>query len=134
MARKRWSDETKAAAIADLAAGMTVKDVAKKYDMPRSTAGALTPSSKAGALKIQKIMDLQDLEAMFRHQLALNFAAQEAILRQFTNAEWLAKQSASDVIGSYATLFTKGGKLLGALYGPPAAPIADDSGEPEDAA
>lgn len=132
--KRRYSEEVKAQAAADLAAGMTVKDVAAKYDMPRSTAGALAPTSKPGRAKIQKIMDLQDLEAVFRRQLALNFAAQEAILRQVMNAEWLAQQSGADVVGLYSTLFGKSGKLLGALYGPPAAAIGDDTADPEDPA
>src|SRR5580765_6090500 len=130
---RRWSDETKAKAAADLASGMTVKAVAEKYGMPRSTAGDLAPSSKRGATKIRKIADLQDLEAEFRHQLALNFAAQAAILEKFTDDAWLDRQTAVDVTGSYATLFTKGGKLLGALYGPPAATVGSDDADDQDA-
>lgn len=130
----RWSDETKAKVAADLAAGMTVKDVAARYGMPRGTVGHLAPTSKRGALKISKIANLKDLEAEFRNQLALNFAAQAAILGKFSDAAWLDRQGAVDLTGSYATLFTKGGKLLGALYGPPAAPLGDDTGDREDPA
>src|SRR4051794_23937368 len=123
---RRWSEQIKIQAMADLAAGMTVKAVAEKYGMPRSTAGSLTPSSRTGIARVQKIRDLQDLEDAFRHQLALNFAAQEAILELFTNAEWLHQQPAADVIAAYAALFAKGGKLLGALYGPPSQRLDDD--------
>jgi hypothetical protein len=130
---RRWSEQIKMQAMADLAAGMTVKAVAEKYGMPRSTAGALTPSSKPGRAKIQAILDLQDLEDAFRRQLALNFAAQEAILELFTNATWLHEQPAADVIAAYAALFTKGGKLLGALYGPPSQRLDDDAPDPENA-
>lgn len=133
MARKRWSAEIKAQAMADIAAGMTIKGVSEKYGMPRSTAGQLAPSSKRGALEIRKIADLQDLEDAFRRHLALNFAAQEAIMRLVLNAEWLPKQTGSDVVSLYSTLFAKGGKLLGALYGPGASAAVDDSADPQDA-
>lgn len=131
MGRKKWSEEVKAQAMADLAAGMTVKDVAEKYGMPRSTAGDLAPSSKPGGAKIRRIADLRDLEDEFRRQLGLNFAAQQAILELAANAEWLGQQSGSDVIALYATIFAKGGKLLGALYGP-AARALDDPPDPQD--
>jgi hypothetical protein len=133
--RRRWSADTKARAAADLASGMTIKAVGEKYDMPRSTVGDLAPTSKAGATKIRKITDLRDLEAVFRHQLSLNFAALEAITRQVIDAEWLRQQSAGDLIGLYATLFAKSGKLLGALYGPAAAELEQpDPDDAEDAA
>lgn len=137
MGRKRWSEEIKAQAMADLAAGMKVDDVAEKYDMPRSTAAHLAPGSKRGKVKISKIANLQDLEAAFRRQLALNFAAQEAIMQQVCNAEWLSQQSASDLVGLFSALFGKGGKLLGALYGPGATAALDpdtDGTDTEDAA
>jgi hypothetical protein len=133
MPRRRYSADTRARAAADLASGMTVDAVAEKYDMPRSTAGDLAPSSRRGATKIRKIADLQDLEAAFRHQLALNFAALEAITGKVIDAEWLDKQSAGDLVGLYNTLFAKSGKLLGALYGPPAAALDDGPGDPENA-
>jgi hypothetical protein len=134
MRGKRWSEETKAAAMADLAAGMKVKDVAEKYGMPHSTAGALSPSSKPGALKIQKMLDLQDVADLFSDHTRLNFAAQEAILRKFTDAKWLDRQPATELIGAYATLFAKGGKLLGAQFGPPAAAVGSDDDHDQDAA
>lgn len=133
MGRKKWSEEIKAQAMADLASGMKVADVAAKYGMPRSTAGALAPSSKAGALQIQHIQDLNDLEAAFRRQLALNFAAQEAIMQQVANAEWLAKQDGPGVVALHNALFRTGGKLLGALYGPAASASMDDTADPQDA-
>jgi hypothetical protein len=134
MARKRWSAEIKAQAMADLAAGMTIKGVMDKYGMPKTTAADLAPSSKRGAMKVRKIANLHDLEEVFRHQLALNFAAQEALLRQVCDAEWLSTQSGADVVGLYSTIFNKSGKLLGALYGPAASAAVDDSADPQDAA
>jgi hypothetical protein len=133
MGKRKYSEATKAAAMADLAAGMKVREVAEKYDMPYSTAGDLAPSSKRGTAKIRKIADLQDLEALFRRHLALNFAALEAITDLVRDADWLEKQSADDVTGLYATLFAKSGKLLGALYGP-AAQQLEAPDDPEDAA
>jgi hypothetical protein len=127
---RRWSETIKAQAMADLAAGMTVKAVAAKYGMPRSTAGALSPSSKPGALKIQKMLDLQEVAELFSDHTRLSFAAQEAILRKFTDATWLDQQSAADLITSYTALFAKGGKLLGAQFGPPAASFGQD--DPDD--
>lgn len=120
--------------MADLASGMTIKSVAEKYGMPRSTAASFAVSSKQGQAKLQKILDLHDLEAAFRRQLALNFAAQEAIMRQVADAEWLSKQTGSDVVALLNALFGKGGKLLGALYGPGAARTIDDAADVEDTA
>jgi hypothetical protein len=131
---RRWSSETKAKAAADLASGMTVKAVAEKYGMPRSTAGDLAPSSKRGGTNIRKIADLQDVKELFQRHLALNFAAQEAILGKFTDAEWLDRQTAVDLSGSHTALFTKSGKLLGALYGPAAAAVGSDDADDQDTA
>ena len=121
--------------MADLAAGMKVKDVAEKYGMPHSTAGALSPSSKPGALKIQKMMDLQDVADLFREHVGLQFEAQAAMLRQMTDARYLARQPLADITAAYTAVFDKSGKLLGALFGPPAASIgSDDPGDDQDAA
>lgn len=122
---KRWSEEIKAAAMADIAAGMTVKAVAEKYGMPLSTAAALSPSSKAGALKIQKILDLQDVKDVFQDHIAVSFAAQKQIMLQVFNAKWMARQSASELTAMYATFLRSSGKLLGALYGPDARSAID---------
>jgi hypothetical protein len=132
MPRKRWSDEIKAQAMADLAAGMTVKAVAEKYGMPRSTAGDLALSSQRGAQKIRKIADLQDVADLFRHHVALQFAAQEAMLRQMTDARYLARQPLADITAAYAGVFSKSGKLMGALYGPAAAAFGSEDPDDED--
>jgi hypothetical protein len=133
MTRRRWPEATKVAAMADLAAGATLADVAERYGVPVGTIAHWSPSSKRGSMKLSKIANLQDLEDAFRRQLALNFAAQEAILELFTDAQWLHQQPAADVIAAYAALFTKGGKLLGALYGPPSQRLDDDAPDPENA-
>lgn len=131
MARKRWSEEIKMQAMADLASGMKVDDVAERYGVPVGTIANWAPSSKRGKQKLCKIANLHDLEEAFRRQLALNFAAQEAIMRMVaTDAEWLSKQSGSDAVAILNALFGKGGKLLGALYGPDAQRAIDADDPP----
>src|SRR3954470_8332936 len=98
MARRRWPEETKVAAMADLAAGEKLNDVAKRYGVPVGTMAHWSPSSKRGSMKLSKIANLQDLEDAFRRHLALSFAAQEAILEVFTDAEWVRSQPAADIV------------------------------------
>lgn len=129
---KRWSEAIKIAVMADLTAGMTVKAVAEKYGMPRSTAGHLAPSSQRGAAKISKIADLHQLKAELEEQLAYRFAAQKNILGQTFDAKWMARQPASELNAMLDSSFRQSGKLLGALYGPGASAAidADDTDAP----
>lgn len=111
--------------MAEIAAGATIGDVAKRYGVPRGTVAHWSPSSARGEAKIAKIANLHDLENVFRSHLALQFAALDAIVQKVADAKWLDKQTAADLGPLYTTLFTKSGKLLGALYGPPASQLDD---------
>lgn len=141
---RRWSDETKAKAAADLLAGMTVREVAEKYGMPRSTAADLTRTSKRGAVYVRKVTDLNDLQAKFLEQLDHNFAALTAMTDLIVNEPKFAAEYGDKLGVLFGVVFDKTGKLAGAAVagsglGPTALPQAegpdgDDTGDREDPA
>jgi DNA-binding transcriptional regulator LsrR (DeoR family) len=136
----RYSAETKAQAAADLLAGMTVREVAAKYGMSRSTVGNLTRTSKAGAVYVQRIMDINDLQHKFLEQLDHNFAALTAMTELIVAEPKYAAEHGNNLAVLYGVVFDKTGKLAGAAVAgagldrpalPDARPAQPDHDEPE---
>lgn len=128
---KRWSDEIKAQAAADLLSGMTVREVAAKYDMPRSTAAALTQTSKRGAVYVHRIVDLNDLNERFLEQLDHNLNALKALTDHIQKQTRHAVEYGDKLGIVYGVVFDKTGKLAGAAVAGsglgPAAVSGDES-------
>src|SRR5580765_8818640 len=135
---RRWSDETKAKAAADLAAGMTVREVAAKYGMPSGTVMHLTPTSQRGAVYASKIGRINDLQAKFLEQLDKNFAALSAMTELIVKDPKFAAEYGDKLGVLFGVVFDKTGKLAGATVagsgvGPTALPgAASDGDDPRD--
>lgn len=132
---RRYSAETKAKAAADLAAGMTVREVAEKYDMSRSTAAALTRTSKRGAVYVHKLVDINELQAQFLEQLGYNFGAMKAMTELIMTDPVYAAAVGDKLAVLYGVVFDKTGKLAGAAVAGAGLPSAALSGPaPDDGA
>ena len=114
MARKRWSAEIKAQAAADLLSGMTVREVAAKYDMPHTTAANLTSTSKRGAVYVRRIANINDLQERFLEQLDHNLNALKALTDHIQKKTTHAVEHGDTLGILYGVVFDKTGKLAGA--------------------
>lgn len=120
MAGKRWSAEIKAQAAADLLAGMTVREVAAKYGMPISTAGALTRTSQRGAVYVHRIVDINTMRQRLLQQMDHNLDALKALTDHIQNKTDHAVEHGDKLGIVYGVVFDKTGKLAGAaVAGPP---------------
>lgn len=117
--------------MADLAAGMKLKEVMEKYDMPKGTASNLSPTSKRGRVKVSKIADLNQLHGVFLDQLSHQFAALRALLEVIQNDTPFAIEHGQELAILYGVLFDKTGKLTGAAMAGPGMdqPVRGDAGE-----
>lgn len=111
---KRWSEEIKAQAAADLLAGMTVREVAAKYGMPHTTAANLTHTSKRGAVYVRKIANINDLHERFLEQLDHNLNALKALTDHIQKQTRHAVEHGDKLGIVYGVVFDKTGKLAGA--------------------
>jgi hypothetical protein len=128
MPRKVWSDEIKAMAAADLLAGMTVREVAAKYGMPRSTAGALTRTSKPGAVYVQKVLDINDWRARFAVTLDGCLGALDAMTGHIKTETKHAVEHGDKLGVLFGVVVDKTGKIAGATMDGPGLHPAMDSG------
>gem|GEM_PF-1201847 len=117
MGRRSYSDETKAAVMAELMAGQSISEVAREYKIPRGTVGywsaQLSPpndqmrpneKSEIGALLFQYLC--QTLETLTTQQ------------ELFADETWLREQSASERAVLHGVSTDKAIRLLEALEGP----------------
>lgn len=123
MAKRTYSEETKAAVMAALLAGQSVSQVAAEYKIPEGTIWAWTHRelngksngydaslASAASQKKQRIAELilEYLEALF---VALKNQAELF----GDNKNWLSKQAASEVAVLHGVLADKGIRILEAL-------------------
>lgn len=115
---RRYSEETKAAVMAALLEGQSVRKVAKDYSIPVGTVKGWSATMRAdpptgSAEKKREIGDLlltylrDSLQTLGEHQR-----------RVFRNERWLDKQSASELAVLHGVIADKAIRLLEAL-GPP---------------
>ena len=116
MVRRKYSDETKAAVMAALLAGQSVREVAREYQIPVGTvknwsASKVQPDAVTGAT-VKK--EIGDLILDYLHKLLVTLAIQAEVFR---DEEWLRKQPASEAAVLHGVLADKGIRLLEALAG-----------------
>ena len=133
MARKQWSSEIKAQAAADLLSGMTVREVAAKYGMPISTAGALTHTSQRGAVYVHRIVDINTMRQRLLQQMDHNLDALEALTTHIQKKTNHAVEHGDKLGILYGVVFDKTGKLAGAaVAGAGLGSAALPDGEPDE--
>jgi transposase len=109
------SDEKKAVVLAALLTGQGVNQIADKYKIPKSTVSRLKskiPQEQLEQIGTQKADQLANLIAQ---NLEASFKARDNILRQTENADWLNKQSASELATLYGVAYDKDLRILEAI-------------------
>lgn len=109
---RHYSDETKAAVMAALLAGQSIGSIAREYNLPKSTISRWKNSDvpQNGTQKKQ-IADL------ITDYLRANLEALRAQAVMFSDHQWLAKQTASDVAVLHGVMTDKAIRLLEAFSG-----------------
>ncbi len=116
MARRSYSDETKAAVMAELAAGQGVGKVADEYRIPVGTVKAWKRRVKSEhPVATQKKEAIGDLLVQY---LETNLRTLKAQSEVFADPEWLKKQSASEAAMLHGVLTDKTVRLLEAMAPP----------------
>lgn len=110
--QRQYSDEEKAAALAALLEGQSVRYVAKEYNIPMGTLkywrGKNTPST-VDPKKAEEIGDL------LLEYLRSNLTALQAQAKQFADPQWLSQQGASEAAVLHGVMTDKAIRLIEAM-------------------
>jgi len=119
MSRRSYSDDTKAEVMAALLQGQRVTNIADEYDIPQSTVSGWKKKVQQKAdmdLDDQAIQKKEaELGGLLMEYLQENVKALRAQAEQFSDEEWLKKQSASEVATLHGVMTDKAVRLLEAL-------------------
>ena len=112
---RTYKDETKAAVMAALLAGQSIRDVAEEYDIPRSTVGSW--SRKAKEAGVQGVPDTkkEEIGDLLVKYLQTNLNALTTQAEQFADKEWLQEQGAAEAATLHGVMTDKMARLLEAL-------------------
>jgi transposase-like protein len=106
----KYSEETKSAVMAALLAGQSLNQVAKEYNVPRSTLSRWKNSDvPLNGTQKKEIGDL------LLDYLRANLETLTAQAEMFKNPEWLKKQTASDAAVLHGVMTDKAIRLLEAM-------------------
>lgn len=104
---KKYSDEIKAQAMADILSGMSVKDVAAKYSINSGTLGAWKnrnrPSEFASLAREKK----EEIGDKIRELLYTNVETLKELSIQSRDGAWFAKQNADSLAILYGVIADK---------------------------
>lgn len=121
MARRSYSDEQRAAVMAALLAGQSVREAAATYHIPHSTvAGWSASMNREHPTDPNTKKEIGDLILEYLREVLITLVAQQKVFR---NESWLQRQPASEAAVLHGVLADKGIRLLEALAG-------DESEEP----
>lgn len=120
MAKRVYSDETKAAVMAALLAGQSVSLIAKEYEIPEGTVKSWSSRGVNGnghavatdALDATQKSRIGKLILDYLETLMVTLKNQAEV---FSDKTWLSKQAASEVAVLHGVLADKGIRLLEAL-------------------
>lgn len=115
MGRASYSNEEKAAVMAALMAGQSVREVAAAYNIPRGTVGGWASRlNKEGVSTVTdaKKEEIGDLLVRYLSEVLTTLTAQAKV---FADKDWLKKQDASSVAVLHGVLTDKAIRLLEAL-------------------
>ncbi len=122
MARREYSDETKAQVMAALLTGQSVSAVASSYKIPYSTVGTWAKDAK-GLVRDSPIQKRERIGELVIDNVEAALEATRAMANVFADTEWLNKQEASQLAVLYGVISDKTYRILEAL---PDQPDADD--------
>ncbi len=120
MAKRRYSDEQKAAVLAALLAGQSISEVAEQYRIPEGTIKhwSATKGTVHGAVELvepQKKAEIGDLILAYLRETLITLRDQQVFFR---DKDWLTKQSASEVAVLHGVSTDKAIRLLEAIGEP----------------
>lgn len=115
MARREYSDETKAAVMAALLAGQSVSQVANEYSIPRGTIANWSAKLHESELANVPNTKKEEIGDLLIRYLRANLATLEKQVNVFSDADWLKKQNAADAAVLHGVLTDKAVRLLEAL-------------------
>lgn len=112
MSKRKYSPETKAAAMAALLAGQSLDSVADQYQIPRSTLDSWKNPRRPKKFETQKESEIAELLVTY---LRANLMALTAQAEVFTNRDWLSEQGASEAAVLHGVMTDKAVRLLEAF-------------------
>lgn len=112
--RHRYSDETKAGAMAALLAGTSVSEVARTYQIPRGTIARWSSELKRTAkhFDTEKKEAIGDLLLEYVRENLITLRAQAVVFR---DPEWIEEQSAQEMAILHGILCDKTVRILEAI-------------------
>lgn len=115
MARREYSDETKAQVMAALLAGQSVNEVAERYRIPAGTVKSWRRNSREfHPADPQKGAEIGDLLLGYLRE---NLVTLKAQVEHFRDPKWLSRQGASELAVLHGVVTDKAIRLLEALDG-----------------
>lgn len=121
MGHSKYDDDTKAAVMAALLQGQSVTRVAKDYDIPKGTVSGWKKKAEQAAgdsleqIPTQKRGGEERIGELLLEYIQQNVQALRAQAEQFSDEQWLKKQSASEVATLHGVMTDKAVRLLEAL-------------------
>lgn len=122
MARREYSDETKAQVMAALLAGQSVSFAAREYKIPYSTVGTWAKEAR-GLIRQSSTQKRERIGELVVDNVEAALEATRALANVFADPTWIAKQGASELAVLYGVISDKTYRILEAL--------PDNSGGPE---
>lgn len=116
MANRKYSEETKAAAMAALLQGQSVSSVAKEYKIPKGTiSGWKVKAHEAKDGVGMKATQKSEIGDLLVDYLKANLIALKAQSEQFADKEWLSNQEADSAAVLHGVMTDKAIRLLEAF-------------------
>jgi len=119
MGHSKYDDDTKAAVMAALLQGQSVTSVSKEYDIPKGTVSGWKSKAEDAAGDSLEQMPTQKRDSevgkLLIQYLQTNLDALQEQAEQFSDREWLQKQSAAEVATLHGVMTDKAVRLLEAL-------------------
>lgn len=114
MARREYSDETKAQVMAALLTGQSVSKVADDFSIPYSTVGTWAKDAK-GLIRDSSIQKKERIGDLVIDNVEAALEATRALADVFADREWIEKQEASQLAVLYGIVSDKTYRILEAL-------------------
>lgn len=121
MARREYSDETRAQVMAALLAGQSVSSAAREYKIPKGTLvhwrdAALSAAASAG-VRADSTQKGDELGGLLLSYLRQNLITLRVQVEHFRDEKWLSRQGASELAVLHGVITDKAIRLLEALEG-----------------
>lgn len=120
MSRRTYSDDLKAAVMAQLLQGQSVSSIATEYDIPKGTVSGWKRKAKEHAADSPLASDAtqkEEIGQLLVDYLRANLDALRAQSEVFADRDWLKDQEASELAVLHGVMTDKAVRLLEALAG-----------------